>query len=1093
MQTVTSANTLNGLIAVAQSLNLFVIPGDYDFTSASGVRRLTAGDRVRVGASATAGGDVGSVYEYRGFAGDVDLATTTYDVDALWKKIVADEDNPTEGDLNSLFDGVSNLNVTSSDARAVGILVVLNDLRSSVDARVAHAAVSAASVTVAADERAQLVARGEVNVAAFGGSFFGTGTLLSVAAQIVTNLVLSSADASLTDSTVAAAGAVVVQARNASGVDARLRSSAQTGDTAYGFLVAFNSVGWKPQNVLFNAIDALLGDPLLSEAFDGEQPARAVALVDDATIAAGALTVEAVDAAKINATVSNAAESVASALYGAVGKVGGFILASNKVSSSAQATLEDSTVDVTGALRVAASDDAGIFANVKFLASSVTTNDGGVAVLQGTYNNFVDADFLTSEGERTIDFGKRVRISKSYGDADHDSTEDDADLVTGEAVRLADDYATTRLASDSGKRLLGTGDNVTFADGYGTGGDDGVVYRYLGDSGRVDLAAEDYSDGARWQRTGGVAGGLYRYLGSDATGVDLSIEDYADTSRWALAAGAPGTVYTYMGTTQTLDLSAQDYGDLGYWRPVAATSLLPTGINISDSPSSAFGGIVVLNDARSDVQATILRAKIVAGSVTVSAIESAVIRATADSSAVSSGGSTITGVGTSLAVNGIIATNVVLSRAVALVEDSDVRTLLGGVEVEAANLSQIDAVTLNATTSANETVGFTLAFNSIGWNAQNFLFNAVDAILGDPLVANAFGGENTALTRAAIVSSRLRSAAGVGVTADDEAVISAEVSNVATAAALAFTGATSLAIGVVIASNMISSSASAAIDFATLPYDYTPAALPALLSTGDRVRLATGEVFELVGAARGPPPSPTNPASYAGSDWVQVNSVTAAGPVVVTATAAASIDARSTLEAISSSRSDGGLGVVTSLLDSAGNDYEFTTRSGVQELTRGDLVRVHEGYANPGEDGRVYAYTGTAGSRNLATQNYATGTWRLDRSAARQRPRLHHGPRADRLRDERHRVRRDRRRRGRHAQRRPRRRLGARHRRHPRRRRQRHRRPRSQRRSSVRRSTRRSPPRAAASSPAAARTRSTPRSRRTSSSAARTRASSTAA
>ena len=130
VQVAITANTTNGLIAVAQSLNLVVIPGDYDFTSASGVRELAGGERVRIGASATGGGDFGSVYEYLGPDGDVDLATSDYADGSLWKKIIADEDNPTEGDLNSLFDGVSNLNVTDSDARAIGILVLLNDLRS---------------------------------------------------------------------------------------------------------------------------------------------------------------------------------------------------------------------------------------------------------------------------------------------------------------------------------------------------------------------------------------------------------------------------------------------------------------------------------------------------------------------------------------------------------------------------------------------------------------------------------------------------------------------------------------------------------------------------------------------------------------------------------------------------------------------------------------------------------------------------------------------------------------------------------------------------------------------------------------------------
>ena len=59
--------------------------------------------------------------------------------------------------------------------------------------------------------------------------------------------------------------------------------------------------------------------------------------------------------------------------------------------------------------------------------------------------------------------------------------------------------------------------------------------------------------------------------------------------------------------------------------------------------------------------------------------------------------------------------------------------------VHAENLSQIDAEALNSIESAGEGAGVTLAFNSIGWKSQNILFNLIDTILGDPLIANAFG------------------------------------------------------------------------------------------------------------------------------------------------------------------------------------------------------------------------------------------------------------------------------------------------------------------------------------------------------------------
>ena len=33
-----------------------------------------------------------------------------------------------------------------------------------------------------------------------------------------------------------------------------------------------------------------------------------------------------------------------------------------------------------------------------------------------------------------------------------------------------------------------------------------------------------------------------------------------------------------------------------------------------------------------------------------------------------------------------------------------------------------------------DNISFVLVFNSIGWKSQNLLFNAIDAIMGDPLI-----------------------------------------------------------------------------------------------------------------------------------------------------------------------------------------------------------------------------------------------------------------------------------------------------------------------------------------------------------------------
>src|SRR5690606_24338953 len=190
---------------------------------------------------------------------------------------------------------------------------------------------------------------------------------------------------------------VSVTATNAALLDATLRSSTQTGDTAQALSLAFNSVGWKPQNILFNAIDAILGDPLISEAFNGEQPARAHAYISGSTVDVdGDVSVAAFNNAQLNATTSNAAESNASALKGANGKAFGGVLSSNKVSGEARAWVDDgSTITAGGGVSVNAEDNTGIYANTKVVSSSITTNDGGASAIQETLNDLVPVDYDT--------------------------------------------------------------------------------------------------------------------------------------------------------------------------------------------------------------------------------------------------------------------------------------------------------------------------------------------------------------------------------------------------------------------------------------------------------------------------------------------------------------------------------------------------------------------------------------------------------------------------------------------------------------------------------------------------------------------------
>ncbi len=161
-----------------------LLPTDNDFTTKSGTWEITPGSRVRIAADDGGLGVVGHVYEYEGTTATIDLGSAAADYlnTALWTDLTL------EPVLADFYPGIGNL--TKSNARAVGILIVLNDVRSTVEAFVDNTIVDAGgAVTVSAAETAQILSEATSTVTASGGSFYGGGSVLGVNGQIVTNLV----------------------------------------------------------------------------------------------------------------------------------------------------------------------------------------------------------------------------------------------------------------------------------------------------------------------------------------------------------------------------------------------------------------------------------------------------------------------------------------------------------------------------------------------------------------------------------------------------------------------------------------------------------------------------------------------------------------------------------------------------------------------------------------------------------------------------------------------------------------------------------------------------------------------------------------
>jgi len=266
--------------------------------------------------------------------------------------------------------------------------------------------------------------------------------------------------------------------------------------------------------------------------------------------------------------------------------------------------------------------------------------------------------------------------------------------------------------------------------------------------------------------------------------------------------------------------------------------------------------------------------------ISVTADGSQTLNATSDATASSSGGSAY-GSGTSIAVGASIVTNTVQGGAQASVTNSSLTTNSttadqGNIKVEATNSAVINAVNKSAITSGDTAVGVTLAFNTLGYQSQNVLTRAINAILQTDI-----GTAAAAQTRATITDTTVIASGDIDVKAHSDAQLKAELTNETESAASALVNASGMAIGTVLSSNMVKSGAHADIDF--------------------------------TGTSKG--------------------SVTADGNITVEARDRSGIDAESQLDAISTTTNDGGVSTAIAWANQfLDNQSLYTTKSGRVEL-----------------------------------------------------------------------------------------------------------------------------------------------------------------
>ncbi|GMA79003.1 hypothetical protein GCM10025880_54200 [Methylorubrum aminovorans] len=909
--------------------------GDYKYTTASGKRLVKFGEKIRLSDTWAGKGEKGAVYQYMGE--DFELVADLSDplskdqrLDfsnfAYWKKLDATNVTSSPVGPQSLKGKIAaKLRPEPGGTSSLGLggLIARNDVSGKAEASIVNGQLTArGDVSVTAKSTGAIKA---LDVSVISGGKAGNGVL-------VTNAVLNGATAFI-ESTTLTGGAVTVTATNASDIDASARGkTAGDGSVALGFTLAFNTIGFKPQNVLFDAVDAIVGDPLIATATGAEQSAGATAFITgtskgltarrDVTVAADSRAqIKAVAGSEVAQADSDS--TVHKAQTGAQGISAGAVLASNKVSARAEAyiggpeetdtypantTVPDRSkvISTGGSVFVTATNLAGIDASSTIISSSAVS--GSVAQLASKAASIARNiyDYTTKSGTKTIKAGDRVRTEAKFTVKTDSST----DPIRGEEPNL-DGRVFIFVGAASRSMNLADQDYTNAANWFAL--DDGAVVSKSsspagtastpsGTTGTQPSASSGAADDLETKTVTTPEGTVTitrmkvpaaRYSSKDGyqdmmvgQGVMLSRNDN-------LSKGDKGTIYIWRGADNTrVTLHGEDYTS-DNWIPAPAKTVMPALDKVSDvktpakttpgtapgtstvtpptttrtpaSSSKSIGGLIVFNEVNGGATARITRADVTANAdITVSAKDAANIAAEIVSTVTASGGASFTskpatgstgtapGDGNVIAVNGLAATNVVRGGATASVLNAKVEATRGDLAVRAENTAGVDArLRASSTTSGGGQGGVsaavTLAFNSVGYETQNLLFNTVDALIGSPTISDAFGKETSSGATATIVRSTATAGGDIAVTAVSTTKINSTVSNAAQSSTDSMKGSGGTGFGVVLASNKVSGRATARID--NTP-DFVNRGTPGDITAGDAVIVSATDAASIASNAQ---------------------------------------------------------------------------------------------------------------------------------------------------------------------------------------------------------------------------------------------------
>ncbi|HZE04430.1 MAG TPA: hypothetical protein VE127_04350, partial [Solirubrobacteraceae bacterium] len=271
-------------------------------------------------------------------------------------------------------------NITKSDATGAAGLAARNDVRGGASASISdQSSVHAGGdLTVQATESATIRAQDTSTVIVQGSSPIEAGTSDSYNFVISTNLVLAGADATITNSNSTSDGAVKVLAGDTAGIEAALESNATSGGNAIGATLAFNSVGYDSQNILYNLADAIAGTDIGTR-----NPVDSSATVSGSTLSGTSVAITATSTATINADVQTAAR----AFQVIPGETAGdkiavdVVVALNKVATHVEAS-DSSAATLTataGDISVGSSNTSNIVSNVSAAALAIGAGFSGKA------------------------------------------------------------------------------------------------------------------------------------------------------------------------------------------------------------------------------------------------------------------------------------------------------------------------------------------------------------------------------------------------------------------------------------------------------------------------------------------------------------------------------------------------------------------------------------------------------------------------------------------------------------------------------------------------------------------------------------------